>query len=499
MKIWNGLVVAAAFAAVSYAATPALIEAAQNKDQAAVKSLLAQKADAKAVTADGTTALHWAAHWNDLDMVNALLAAGADPKSANRYGVTPIAEAAGTSNGAVVERLLKAGVSADTMATTEGETILMTASRVGNIEAVKELLDKGANPNAKESFKGQTALMWAASEGHADVVKLLLSKGADPKILSDSRDTTLPKLTAGSPVAPVSRGGLSALSFAARQGQVESATALIDAGSDVNQKDVDGNSALVLALLNKHFDLAQVLISRGTDVNAANKDGRAPLFTAVEIRNEEYSPRPSLKDTDKLSAMDIIKSLLDRGADVNAQLKSTVQLHKFAQDMGDKTMAEGATAFMRAARGADVETMKLLLAKGADPKLANKDGLTALLVAAGVSWADKVKSTDEQALAAVKLCVDLGLDVNATTDRGETALHGAALRGANIIITYLVEKGAKLDAKNKQGFTALDVASGKGGLAGTTRDPKPATIALLQELMAKNPGHSAKVTTPESK
>jgi uncharacterized protein len=496
MKIWNGLVVAAAFAAVSYAATPALIEAAQNKDQATVKSLLAQKADAKAFTADGTTALHWAAHWNNLEMVDALLAAGADPKAANRYGVTPIAEAAGTNSGAVVERLLKAGVSADTMSTTEGETILMTASRVGNSEAVKALLDRGANPNAKESFKGQTALMWAAAEGHADIIKLLLAKGADPKILSDDRDTTLPKLTAGSPNAPVSRGGLTALSFAARQGNIDAVNALLEGGSSINQKDVDGNSALVLAILNKHYDLAQVLIAKGADVNLSNKTGRSPLFTAVELRNEEYSPRPALKDNDKATAMDIIKSLLDKGANVNAQLTGTVELHKFAQDQGDKTMAEGATAFMRAARGGDVETMKLLLAKGADPKLANKDGLTALLVAAGVSWADKVRSTDEQALAAVKLCVELGLDVNAATDRGETALHGAALRGANNVVTYLVEKGAKLDAKNKQGYTALDVANGKGGLAGTTRDPKPATIALLQELMAKNPGPSAKVTEP---
>jgi uncharacterized protein len=499
MKIWNGLVIATAFAAVSYAATPALIEAAQNKDQATVKSLLAQKADAKAFTADGTTALHWAAHWNDLDMVNALLAAGADPKAANRYGVTPIAEAAATNNGAVVERLLKAGVSADTLSTSEGETILMTAARVGNIEAVKALLDKGANPNAKESFKGQTALMWAASEGHADIITLLLAKGADPKVLSDSRDTTLPKLTAGSPNAPVSRGGLTALSFAARQGNIDAVNALLAGGSAINQKDIDGNSALVLAILNKHYDLAQVLIAKGADVNLSNKDGRSPLFTAVELRNEEYSPRPALKDTDKATAMDIIKSLIDRGANVNAQLTHTVELHKFAQDQGDKTMAEGATAFMRAARGGDVETMRLLIDKGADPKLANKDGLTALLVAAGVSWADKVRSTDEQALAAVKLCVELGLDVNAATDRGETALHGAALRGANNIATYLVEKGAKLDAKNKQGFTALDVADGKGGLAGTTRDPKPATIALLKELMAKNPGPSAKVTTPEAK
>ena len=487
MKICNGLLVAAAFAAVSYAATPALIEAAQNKDQAAVKSLLAQKADAKAFTADGTTALHWAAHWNNLEMVDALLAAGADPKAANRYGVTPIAEAAGTNSGAVVERLLKAGVSADTLSTTEGETILMTASRVGNSEAVKALLDRGANPNAKESFKGQTALMWAAAEGHANIIKLLLAKGADPKILSDDRDTTLPKLTAGSPNAPVSRGGLTALSFAARQGNIDAVNALLEGGSSINQKDVDGNSALVLAILNKHYDLAQVLIAKGADVNLSNKTGRSPLFTAVELRNEEYSPRPALKDTDKATAMDIIKTLLDKGANVNARLTGTVELHKFAQDQGDKTMAEGATAFMRAARGGDIETMKLLLAKGADPKLSNKDGLTALLAAAGVGWADKVRGTDEQALAAVKLCVELGLDVNVATDRGETALHGAALRGANNIVTYLAEKGAKLDAKNKQGLTALDVANGKGGIPGIGRDPRPATIALLQELMGGKP------------
>jgi ankyrin len=461
-----------------------------------VKTLLAQKADAKAFEADGTTALHWAAHWNDLAMVNALLAAGADPKAVNRYGVTPIGEAAGSPGGAVVERLLKAGVDANTLSTPEGETVLMTASRVGNLEAVRLLLDHGANPNAKESYKGQTALMWAASEGHADVIKALLAKGADPKMLSDDRDTTLPKLPAGSPVAPVSRGGLTALSFAARQGQIDAVNALVEGGSNINQRDVDGNSALVLALLNKHYDLAKVLIGKGADINLANKDGRAPLFTAVEIRNEDYSPRPAVRDTDKTTAMDIIQLLIAKGANVNAQLTHTAELHKFAQDGGDKTLGEGATAFMRAARSADVETMRLLLAKGADPKLANKDGLTALLVAAGVSWADKIRSTDDNALEAVKICVEQGLDVNAVTDRGETALHGAALRGANNIVTYLVEKGGKLDVKNKQGFTPLDTASGKGGLAGTTRDPRPATIALIKELMAKNVGPSAQVTAP---
>ena len=487
--------VALSAAAYGAGSTP-LIEAAKNRNTAAVKTLLAQKADAKAFEPDGTTALHWAAHWNDLEMVNGLLAAGADPKAVNRYGVTPLGEAAGSTGGAVVERLLKAGVDANTLTTEEGETALMTASRVGNLEAVKTLLDRGANPSARESYKGQTALMWAASEGHADVIKLLLAKGADSKILSDNRDTTLPKLPAGSPTAPVSRGGLTALSFAARQGQIEAVNALLAGGTDINQKDIDGHTALVLAILNKHHDLAQVLIGKGADVNAANQDGRAPLFTAVEIRNEDYSPRPALKDTDRTTAKQIIDSLLDKGANVNAQLTGAVEIHKFAQDQGDKTLAAGATAFMRAARSADLETMRLLLSKGADPKLANKDGLTALLVAAGVSWADKIHGTDADALEAVKICAGLGMDVNASTDRGETALHGAALRGANSIVTYLVEKGAKLDAKNKQGFTALDTASGKGGLAGTTRDPKPATMALLEQLMAKSGGPSAQVTTP---
>jgi len=498
LQLLAGLLLAALPVATYAAGTPALIEAAQSKDRAAVKSLLAQKADAKAFTPDGTTALHWAAHWNDLEMVNALLAAGADPKAVNRYGVTPMAEAAGTNNGAVVERLLKAGVSPNTMATTEGETILMTASRVGNTEAVKILLEHGADPNAKETFKGQTALMWAASEGHADIIRLLLAKGADPKIMSDDRDTTLPKLPAGSPVAPVSRGGLTALSFAARQGQIEAVNALLEGGSNINQKDVDGNSALVLAILNKHYDLAQTLVARGADVNLANKAGRSPLYTAVDLRNEEYSPRPSLKETDKLTALDVIKLLLDKGADVNARLTGTVELHKFAQDQGDKTMGPGATAFLRAARAGDVTTMRLLLAKGADPKLSNKDGLTPLLAAAGIGWADKIRGTEADALEAVKLCVELGLDINAVNDRGETAMHGAANRGSNSIVQFLADKGVKLDTKNKAGNTPYDIAAGRGSLQAGLRDPKPATMALLKELMAKNPSPSAQVTEPKT-
>jgi ankyrin repeat protein len=499
MKTLHSIFLIAAVSVGAYAAgSSPLIEAVKNKDKAAVKTLLAQKADVKATETDGTTALHWAAHWNDLETTNALLAAGADAKALNRYGDSPIGEAANSNGGAVVERLLKAGVDPNTLTTEEGETVLMTASRVGNFEAVKALLDHGATPNAKESYKGQTALMWAASEGHADVIKLLMAKGADAKVLSDDRDTALPKLTAGSPAAPVSRGGLTALMFAARQGQIEAADTLIAAGADKNQPDVDGNSAVVMAILNKHYDFAQNLMGLVANVNAANKKGRTALYTAVELRNEDYSTRPAQHDNDKLTAMDIIKSLVAKGADVNARLTASVAIDKAAQDHGDKTLSEGGTAFMRAARSADIETMKFLLSKGADAKLANKDGLTALSVAAGVSYSDKIRGTEAEALEAVKICVEQGVDVNAVTERGETALHGAASRGATEIISYLVEKGAKLDVKNKQGLTPFDIADGKGTANGAPREPNVKAAELLKTLAAKSTGPTAQNIQPKA-
>jgi ankyrin repeat protein len=496
---WNGLWITAVFSAAAClaASSTALIDAARDKDKAAFKTLLAQKADARATTPDGTTALHWAAHWGDLEMVDALLKAGADVKAQNRYGVTPLAEAVQNGGAVLIERLLKAGADPNTLTTPEGETVLMTASRVGNIDAVRVLLDHGANVNAKESYKGQTALMWAAAEGHPDVIKLLIAKGADVNAMSDSRDTTLPKLPAGSPVAPVARGGLTALSFAARQGEIESVKALLDAGANINQVDVDGNNALQFAILNTHYDLAMYLIDRGADPNVVNKEGRGALYMAIDMRDADKSPRPARQENDKSTSLDVIKALIAHGANVNQQLKSTAEIHRFAQDHGDKTLGEGATPFMRAARSADFTVMRLLLDKGADPKIAQKDGLTALLVAAGVGWSEKIKGTEEEALETVKLCVDLGMDLNAVSDRGDTAMHGAAMRGANSIIRYLAEKGVKLDAKNKQGLTPLDIASGKGGFQPGAREPKPATMALLRELLAKNPGPTAQAAEPK--
>jgi ankyrin repeat protein len=482
--MFKRLLILAALSAVGmFAATDTrLVDAVKNHDKDAVRVLLKEHVDVNVPEADGTSALHWAAHSNDLETVQLLIRAGANAKAASRYGVTPLSEAATYGSAALVEALLKAGADSNTLTTERGETVLMTASRAGNTDAVKVLLEHGADANAKESFRGQTSLMWAAAENHPDVVRLLIAHGADPKVRSSDRDTTPPKLMAGTPAAPISKGGLTALIFAARQGSIESARTLIEAGADINQGDADGNNPLLIAILNNHDELALILIEKGADVNAANKDGRSPLFASVDAHDVDWSDRPLVKETDKVSSLDVIKSLIDHKANVNVQLTAASVIKKAAQDSADRTLSVGATSFMRAARSGDLEVMRLLLDHGADPKLANKDGATALMVAAGLGYTDANRGTEPQALDAVKLCVSLGLDVNAATDKGETALHGAARRGANTIIQYLADNGGKISAANKQGLTPLDLAMGKGGGPAGRQPPKELTAALIEKL-----------------
>lgn len=488
MRIVKVLVLAALVSVNGFAAgagAASLLDAVKSKDKDSVRNLLRQGVDVKTPEADGTTALHWAAHWNDLETADLLIRAGADARAVNRYGATPLSEAAANGNAALIEHLLKAGADPNTLVTPQGQTVLMSAARVGNVDAMKVLLERGAYVDARENFRGQTALMWAAAEGHAPVVKMLLDHGADHKARSSDRDTTPPKLTNGTPAAPIFRGGLTALLFAVRQGQIETAKVLLDGGADINQPDSDGNNAIILALLNNHFDVAQMLVDRGADVNEANKEGRTPLYTAVEMYDDDWSPLPARKVEDKHTALDIVRALLDKGANTNAQLTAASPIPKVAQDTGDRTLSAGGTAFMRAARSGDVLVMKLLLEHKADPKLANKNGLNALMLASGASWAEKIKGSEAEALEALKLCEELGLNVNAATDNGTTALHGAALRGADSIVKFLVEKGAKLDAPEKSGLTPLDIAMGKV-VTGAPREPHESTVTLLRQLGAKN-------------
>jgi ankyrin repeat protein len=465
----------AAFAASSPAA-----DAVQNRDAAALQTLLKQHAIVNAAQADGTTALHWAAHWNDSETVGLLLKAGADAKAVNHYGATPLSEAAALGNAAIIEQLLKAGADPNTRTTADGETVLMTSARAGNLDAVKALLDHGADVNAKEAYRGQTALMWAAAERHADVAKLLLQRGADWKVQSSFRETKIPKLSTASSISPISRGGLTAFLFAAREGDIETAKVMLDQGVDINQTDVDSTNGLVVSIMNKQYTFAKFLLDRGADPNVTDVKGRAALYAAVDMRNEDWSALPMRKGQDPLPSMDLIKAILAHGGKPNAALTHNLP-GRSGMDYGDVALDEGTTPFMRAARSGDVATMRVLLAAGADPKLVTKDGNNALLFAAGIGYRDKqTQGTDAQALEALQLCMDQGLDLSQTNNKSETALHGAANRGSDLLVKFLVEHGAKLDAKSKPGFTPLDIALGKDSFGLPV--PHDSTVALLRSL-----------------
>jgi len=467
--------------AASYAASADLADAAQNRDAETLRSLVKQKSNVNAAQADGTTALHWAAHWNDLDAVNLLLKAGANPKTANRYGATPLSEAAALGNAAMIEALLKAGADPKTLTTADGETVLMTAARAGNADAVKTLLAQGADVNARENYRGQTALMWAAAERHPEVVKVLLEHGADWKVRSFDRETRMPKLSAASSVSPIARGGVTAFLYAAREGDIASAQVMLDKGVDINQLDVDGANALIFSLMNKQYSFAKFLLDKGADPNLADIKGRTALYAAIDIRNEDYSAMPSRKEYDPMPSIEIVKALLAHKANPNAALTKPLP-GRSGMDSGDTTLTEGTTPLMRAARAGDSAVMRLLLQAGADPKLTTKDGNTALMFAAGVGYRDKnTRGSESEALEALKVTMELGLDINQANTRGETALHGAAGRGADSIVQFLVDHGAKLDAKTKPGHTPLDVAMGKSVVA-QLPVPHESTVALIRKL-----------------
>ena len=463
-------------------ASAQIADAVEHRDNEALRSLLKQKTtNVNATQPDGTTALQWAAHWNDLEAVNLLLTAGADPKVANRYGATPLSEAASVGNAKMIEALLKAGADAKTLTTADGETVLMTAARAGNVDAVKILLEHGADVNARENYKGQTALMWAAAERHPDIVKVLLEHGADWKVVSFDRPTKMPKLSAASSVSPTARGGFTAFLFAARQGDIESAKAMLDGGVDINQTDVDGATALVVSIMNKWYTFAKFLLDRGANPNLADDKGRAALYAAVDMRNEDYSTLPNRKQDDPMPSLEIVKALLAHGANPNMALAKALP-GRSGMDSGDTALGDGTTPLIRAVFSGDAAVMRLLLEKGADPKLTLKDGSTALMVAAGVGYRDKfTRGTEADALECLKIAVETGLDISQVTTRGETALHGAANRGADSIVQYLVDHGAKLDAKSKQGYTPLDIALGKNSM-GALPVPHDSTVALLRKL-----------------
>ena len=287
-------------------------------------------------------------------------------------------------------------------------------------------------------------------------------------------------------------GGLTPLMFAARQGCLDCARILLKAGAEINAADPNNVSSMLLATINGHYDLAGFLVDQGADPNIADETGRTALYAAVDMHTMPESNRPSPRETDNnLSSMDLIRSLLAHGANVNAQLKK-IQPYRTKLDRGDDTMlGAGTTPMLRAAKAGDAESIQALLAKGADPKLPTKSGITPLMAAAGLGTKEEDttarKKTEAEAIASIKLCLEAGVDVNAGDNAGDTALHGAAQKGWDQVVQFLIDHGAKLDVKDKKGRTPLDAANGlmgNGGFDGTRRDVHESTVALLTKLMA---------------
>src|SRR5690349_17330554 len=449
-------------------------------------------ADINAPQADGTTPLHLAVRADDLAKVNKLLDAGADAKTANRYGVTPLYLACENANPAIIERLLKAGADPNAVST-EGETALMTVARTGVVAAAKVLLDHGAKVDAREEWHGQSALMWAVDEQHPAMVKELIAHGADVNAVSNvnkwERQNTAEPREKWLPL-----GGLTPLLFAARQGCVECAQILLDAGAKINTADPDGISPVLMAIMNGHYDTAAFLINRGADPNLADETGQTALYAAVHFNTMPISNRPSPKVIDeKVSSLELIQLLLDKGANVNAQLKKQIP-YRTKLDRGDDTMlTTGTTPLLRAAKAADLPAMRLLLAKGADPKLATRTGINPLMAAAGLGSKEEDTTgrfkTEPEAIQAIQLCLDAGVDINAANGQGQTALHAAALKGYDKVVQFLADHGANLQAKDRNGKTPLDaalgLAGGSGGFDGSRQDVHESTAELLKKLLAK--------------
>jgi len=447
---------------------------------------------ADSASPDGTTPLHLAVRADDLAKVDKLLASGADAKAANRYGITPLYLACENANPAIIERLLKAGADPNSTST-EGETALMTVARTGVVAAAKVLLDHGARVDAREEWHGQTALMWAVNEEHPAMIKELIAHGADVNAVSninkwERQNTSEPR------EKWLPSGGLTPLLFAARQGCVECEQILLDAGAKINTTDPDGISPVLIAIINGHYDAAGFLLNKGADPNLADETGRTALFAAVDFNTVPVSNRPAPRIIDnQISSLDLIKLLLDKGANVNAQLKKQ-QPYRAKLDRGqDSMLTTGSTALLRAAKAADLPAMRLLLAKGADAKLATRAGINPLMAAAGLGSKEEDATgrfkTEADAVEAIQLCLDAGVDINAANGQGQTALHAAALKGYDKVVQFLADRGANLTVKDKQGKTPLDaalgLAGGSGGFDGSRRDVHESTADLLKKLIAK--------------
>ncbi len=461
------------------ASAEGIVEAAKINDAAAVRAQLERGTDVNAHAPDGTTALHWAVYNGDADLVARLVAAGADVNARNDYDSTPLGEAAVVGNPAIVRKLLDAGAQVNAVGP-DGETPLMVVARGNGVEAARLLIDHGANVNAREQWRGQTALIWAAAQSQPGMVKLLLEHGADPNVQSAAnewqRQVSAEKRRMYRPY-----GGMTALMYAAREGCVECADALVAGGADMDISDPRGVTALVIALENLHFDFAASLVKAGATLDVWDWWGRSPLYVAVDMDTLPQGGRPDRRSTDRTTALQVVEQMLDAGANPNLQLKLTPPYRARGPDRGcDGLLTTGATPLLRAAKTFDVPAIKLLIAHGARVDLPTDTGVTPLMAAAGYGSVEcdiraygnhyVADDIEEKSIAAIQVLLGAGADVNAVTTGGrrghgpgQTALFGAAFWGWNDVVKFLAAEGAKIDAADTEHRTALDAALGHAG------------------------------------
>jgi ankyrin repeat protein len=461
-----------------------LADAAEKQDWTAVAALVKQRGDVNAPQPDGTTALHWAAHWNDPKTVALLIAAGADVNAVTQAGVTALALACENGGAAIVDRLLQAGANANAVEPS-GQTPLMVAAQTGNVTAVKALISHGANVNVTTKELRQTPLMWAASEGHASIVRVLIDSGAN--------------------ILATAVRGFTALMFAVRAGHLDAVKTLVDAGADVNEATpvmpappggvgyhlgADHITVLPLAIANNHTPVALYLLEKGANPNQS-ASGMTALHHAVYGIGQNLESGSGGNDGSGLiGRVELVKALLKLGADPNAR-QTAAGVMGFAGNGGNGafevwawgTNRVGATPFYLAAdcSNANPELMRILLAAGANPNLTTEDGTTPLMASAGIGWGYSVPddAARQRMLSGVRFLVEeVGADVNAANAAGFTALHGAAYKGSEQIIAYLVEHRSKMDVRDFRGRTPYRLAQWSRNSTDFWQWPKAAELLI---------------------
>jgi len=513
------------------ASDSALVAAARDNDLQSVRALLAKRVNVNEPARDGSTALLWAAYHSNLEMARSLIAAGSPVNAPNHYGVTPLLQASRAGDAALIAALLKAG--ADAAAThPDGETPLMAASRTGSMEAVKLLLETGANVNAADSFQQETALMWAAAEGHADVIQALLAANADPN--RKARVTTIEERKHGDHPT----GGFTALMFAARNGHADAAAALMKGASDAKLANGDGLTAPMVAIVNDWLDLAATLVELGADPNDGSLFFAVDMHDATTDMRAHDGSRLRAEHPNKMTALDLIKFLLERGADPDKAFVG--QMHSTTLCCDPEV---NSSPFYRAAIASDVEALKLMLAHGAkvdwSPSEIKKEGargggaggrggvnanvgktpvMITMTGGRGASFAagpgfDRLgpppfrEASNRDPVEAVNVLLAAGANPNTKAPDGSTPLHQAVQARRNEMIRALVKAGAKLDAVNKDNLTPLLLAEkpdpppppGNNNDPRTyrpKRDSKESVVATLRELMGLGPNDPAPQPPP---